>query len=50
MHLVTNSEFDPYTSTCIRGVKIQKHSFVTSATDRSDGLDSRPGLFNPGTH
>jgi hypothetical protein len=50
MQLVTNTEFVPHTPACIRGVKIQNHSFVTSATVGSDVLASRPGLFNPGTH
>jgi len=46
----TNHEVVPYTRTCVRGVKIQNQSFVTSAADGSDGLASRRGHFNPGTH
>ena len=50
IQLVTNSEVVPYGRTCIKRVKAQNQSFVTSATNRSNGLASRPGRFNHGTH
>jgi hypothetical protein len=37
-----------YVMKAYRGVKVQLHSYISSAFDGGEWLDLRPGCFNPG--